>query len=248
LTGFVLKLIALAVMLTDHLGAVFPAQFPFVFRVIGRAAFPLYVFLIAEGFRRTRNMPKFLARLGAFAVISQLPFCVAFSHMRNYSFRLSFISDVNIFYTLFLGAACVYVWQITKGRSVLLTIVPLISLVLAALAAKWLDADYGAWGVLFVFFAYIAKNKAARLCVMTGFLIYFYGSFLWEIVVDGAEIARYANMYDFGMLAASLASVAVAAFYNGKRGPSLKWAFYAAYPAHLLILGGIYWFIRLRPL
>jgi hypothetical protein len=76
MNAFVLKIIALISMLIDHLGAVIPEVFGFaphdvnVFRVIGRVAFPIFVYLVADGFRRTQNPGWFLLRLGLFAVIS----------------------------------------------------------------------------------------------------------------------------------------------------------------------------------
>ena len=68
MTAFALKTIALIAMLTDHLTIVFPGTFPFWFRGIGRLAWPIFAFFLAEGFRHTKAPGKFLMRLFVFAI------------------------------------------------------------------------------------------------------------------------------------------------------------------------------------
>lgn len=82
LTAFHLKVIALLTMIVDHTAATLVSVrlpvYPLL-RGIGRIAFPIYAFLIAEGCRHTRSREKYLLRLGVFALISQVPFVMAFS-------------------------------------------------------------------------------------------------------------------------------------------------------------------------
>ena len=248
MNAFVIKMIALVCMLTDHLGAVFPAYFPFEFRIAGRVAFPLFVYMIAEGCRHTRSMPRYILRLGLFALISEIAFDLAFSHTRYSGAGISFVNDTNIFYTLCLGAVCVFIFQKLKEVSknvpfryaaVLLPALSVIPLLLIMRLAEVLETDYGAEGVLFVFLMYVIPKKIPRLCVMAAFLCYMYGAFLPAMVSDGWRFAPYLNKYDMGVLAGGLISVLFAALYNGKRGPAVKWFFYAAYPAHLGLFAGI---------
>ena len=63
MTAFTLKIIALLAMLIDNMAVVFPDYFPFWFRCIGRLAWPIFAYLIAEGFRNTKAPDKFLLRL-----------------------------------------------------------------------------------------------------------------------------------------------------------------------------------------
>ena len=77
LNSFQLKCIAVLTMIIDHTGAVlFPGDL--VFRYIGRISFPVFCFLLVEGFSHTRDMRKYMLRLGVFAVISEIPYDLAF--------------------------------------------------------------------------------------------------------------------------------------------------------------------------
>lgn len=109
LTGFQLKTIALSAMIVDHVGAVFFS--PDFLRAIGRAAFPLYAFLVAEGCRRTGDRNRYLLRLGLFALISEVPFDLAFGAFftGNRLPSVDLISHTNVFFTLFFAVACVHI-------------------------------------------------------------------------------------------------------------------------------------------
>jgi len=115
MTAFVLKLIASACMLIDHIGAVFPASTPLAFRFIGRIAFPVYAYLVAQGCKHTKNINKYLLRLGVFALISEIPFDLAFYGRFNWT--TGFLRDTNVFYTLFLGVGCIAVYEKLKQKA-----------------------------------------------------------------------------------------------------------------------------------
>jgi hypothetical protein len=80
---FILKIIAVLAMLIDHSAKAFEAHLSFetymLMRTIGRIAFPLFAFCLAEGCRKTGDMKKFLLRLGIFALISEIPYDMLFA-------------------------------------------------------------------------------------------------------------------------------------------------------------------------
>jgi hypothetical protein len=241
--AFVLKLIALTSMVIDHTGATFDFL-PFWFRIIGRLAFPLYVFLIAEGCRHTKSMPKLLLRLFLFALLSEIPF-----DMVIHRGDINFLYETNIFYTLFLGTAVVYAYQsIQKIRPSSALFFSILILVAAMLLAEYLMTDYASIGVAFIFTMYVIQRKKLRLIIMAVFcclsLLEIWLGMLGKILemipsVHTTFLSPFAGIItpDFVTLAVvCLLTVPLAAMYNGKRGPGLKWFFYIAYPAHLLLL------------
>ena len=95
MTGFQLKLLAMIAMTLDHIGCIFFPRLPLL-RMIGRLAMPILCFFIGEGLRHTRNPQKYLLRLVGFALISELPFDLAFYG------RVDWASQ-NVYFTLALG-------------------------------------------------------------------------------------------------------------------------------------------------
>ena len=121
-------------------------------RDIGRTAFPIFCFLLVEGFSHTKSRWKFALRLLVFAFISQAPFHYAF---------LGLASGLNVFFTLFI--AFVAMWGMTWAKAkwpwqyaYLGIWVPLAAA--SALLAEWLDTDYGLRGIALILIFYLFRN------------------------------------------------------------------------------------------
>jgi len=242
ITAFFVKLIAIVTMIIDHFGAVF--AMPIYFRVIGRIAFPLFVFLIAEGCKYTKSMEKYILRLGIFALVSEVPFDLAF---RGGISGIDFLNNTNIFYTLWLGVVCVYVLQKVKKFAqdkqyanrayMLLWLIVPIFVYGAMLAADWLGTDYGGVGVLFVFltaavaqFEELEVAKAMQMLIIAIFVfILYFNSFILDIPIE-----YWINITAVQFLLAGLSTLIIIALYKGKQGYAVKWLFYVVYPVHLL--------------
>ena len=140
MTAFTLKIIALSAMLIDHSAVVFPDIFPFWFRGIGRLAYPIFVYVLAEGFRHTKSPMKFLTRLFTFALISEIPFDLALTG------KINFLADTNIFYTLFLGGAAVCLYERFKERHNWQTMAVIAAILPTAVLAEIMSVDYGGAG------------------------------------------------------------------------------------------------------
>lgn len=135
MTGFQLKLLAMLAMTADHIGAVFFPEIPLL-RWIGRLAMPVLCFFIGEGLRHIRSPRRYLLRLTGFALLSELPFDLAFYGGIEWGHQ-------NVYFTLALGLLALWAIQSRGMEGWLLALT-------AALAAELLGCDYGMYGVLLI--------------------------------------------------------------------------------------------------
>ena len=226
----VIKVIAIASMFIDHVGAVFHASLPsdlyMILRMIGRMAFPLFAFLLIEGFFHTRDVKKYLLRLAIFAVISEIPFDFAFFH---YVDGWMYWGHQNVFVTLTLGLGAVTLLELVRKKFTSMDFLPhlaqmllqVLIVFLTGTVADMLGGDYGHMGIYLIFvFYYFRDNKIAASL----------GVLLWLMVYD---IYSQTIMQTYGMVA-----LIPILFYDGRKGnvPLPKWFFYGFYPAHILLL------------
>ena len=147
LTTFQLKVLAIISMLADHVGAVLYPEAVWL-RYAGRLAFPIFCFLLVEGYYHTGNVAKYMARLGIFALISEIPFDLAFHQ------TLWFPAKQNVFVTLFIGLGML--WGLERERECIIRV----GIVLLSLwAAEFLCCDYGFMGVLLIAVFGITRGK-----------------------------------------------------------------------------------------
>lgn len=235
LTGSHLKWIAIITMFIDHIGVAllevgllpkvadavlagnsfdyvmadyhFWYRFDDVLRSIGRLAFPIFCFLLVEGFLHTKNVKKYALRLGLFALISEIPFDLAFEN------RLLEFGYQNVFFTLLIGLFVLiglkYFEETLPPQLFWLRFIVALT---GALLAMFLRTDYDAFGIILIVLLYEFRNHKALRCIAGAILMLFNST--------------------TGCLAFLLLW-----FYNGERGKQLpKYFFYAFYPAHLFIL------------
>lgn len=212
MTSTILKLIALVTMIIDHTGAIF---FPsnITLRIIGRIAFPIYCFLLIEGYNHTKNIRKYGLRLFIFALISEVPFDYAFNG------ELSF-SHQNIFFTLTLGLLFIYMIDHVMALNPAAAIG---GMVLSVFLAEFLRTDYGILGIIYILIFYISsKIQGITKPIVIFILLYIFSATL-----------------SFGIQYYAILAVPFIALYNGKKGSLgliMKYGFYVAYPLHLAIL------------
>lgn len=207
-------------MTIDHVGLFF---FPDIaaFRIIGRLAFPLFAWLIANGAYYTKNINLYLLRLLIFAVISQIPFYLAFSLINPFNVGL------NIFVTLFFGLLAIYCIKKITNKFLWG-----IAVVLCAMIALILNSDYGAAGVFSIvgFYLFYKRIKVLTVFQTLIFLMFFTLPAFSEFVKTG-----YLNLVAVFQPTASL-SILLIWLYNGKQGIKAKYFFYIFYPLHLTII------------
>ncbi len=209
MSRFQLKILAIVTMLVDHTGAILFPQFP-VLRIIGRISFPIFAFLISEGLLHTSNVKKYLWRLFLFALISEVPFDLAFYGQLFHPQRQ------NIFFTLVLGLAAIAFLNVYRNRN---WVVAGTFAAAMMLLAEFLHTDYGWFGVALVILFYCFKNNRAN-CVIAFILL----------------VAVYSLSYSL-LEFFCIVSILPILLYHGQKGKwNWKYFFYAFYPVHLLLL------------
>ena len=191
-----------------------------VLRCIGRLAFPIYCFLLAEGSAHTRNPLRYGLRLAFLALLSEIPFDLAFNESLEWS-------NQNVMITLLLGLMALEGMKKTdRGILKMLIVVPF------ALAAELACSDYGGKGVLLIaLFAMTRGHKWAGL-------LQFFG--MWCIFSPNHMMfLNWLGGIRFAVQEYALLAMIPIALYNGKKlgsGKAAQWGFYLFYPAHLLAL------------
>lgn len=215
MSAAVLKWIAVVTMVIDHFAAAVYLQMAqgyhyevyYVMRKIGRIAFPIYCFLLVEGFFHTRNTAKYLRNCFLFALISEIPFNMAIFG------EIFYPRGQNVYFTLCIGlCALIALDRLRAERGMRFALMRLMVVVFAASAGEILDVDYHWKGVLFIILFYYIRN-------------------MQEWIRNAAVICAFA--YE---TTAPLALIPIH-FYNGERGRQMKYLFYAVYPVHLLVFG-----------
>lgn len=216
LSGNALKLIALVAMTIDHIGvSIFP-DIP-IFRIIGRLAFPIFAYMIAEGCTYTRSKIRYLASIGTVALLCQTVyfwFCGSLYQC--------------IFVTFFLSVVMVYATDnLINKKDGFSAIIAIITLALILIVTNVLPnllsntdfaVDYGIFGVMVPVLVYVAPGKIPKLFAL----------------IVGLVFLSYASGY---IQWYSLLSVVPLLFYNGQRGMmNTKWLFYVYYPVHLVLI------------
>ena len=219
-------MIALITMIIDHVGGIILRKVPsalvsvfsimshrvsvyMIFRMIGRVAFPIYCFLLVEGFTHTHSRKKYGVNLLAFALISEIPWNLEHNNTLFYN-------NQNVFFTLFIGFLGMCVYEKYSDRKIK-QVALLFALFIFSAVFK---ADYGYKGYCLIMLMYALRDKKLLQALI------------------GSRMLSFPFATMFGFIPISM--------YNGERGfikgKVMKYAFYAAYPLHIMIL----YIIRLK--
>lgn len=210
LSGSTLKVIAVLSMLADHSAYYLLEDGTFLYetmRCIGRIAFPAFAFLIAEGFRHTRNRKKYFLQLLFFAVISEVPWYLLNGADGTH----------NVMFTLALGVTALAAFEKLHEYRVFCCCV----ILMIAWLAAWLGVDYEWRGILMIVIFHLlgsmkqVTNASRRVAQM---------------------FCIFPLMMHYGVMGAILTCLVIT-LYNGMRGfiqgKATKYVFYTFYPGHL---------------
>lgn len=239
---------------TDQLREIYLAG-----RAIGRIAFILFAYLAVEGVCHTRSRRQYLLRLGGFALLSEVPFDLAFSR-KGIDW-----SSQNVYFTLFLGVLILTMWEKVSERVRLLEsrnmrldtactqrdiwccmkiagfrCIQLIFVLFGCMAAYCMHTDYKYMGVLLVLAFYLLRRQSVWVQILPVGLVMLLGT--WS-----ANCLRYTGIYSIGYLFRfsmremyGLFAFIPIAVYNGSKGRQFpKAVCYGFYPLHLLALRAI---------
>lgn len=221
LSGTALKTIACVTMLIDHIGAsclengflsapAAPAglaALDLVLRLIGRLAFPIFCFLLVEGFVHTHDVKKYIGRLFLFGLLSEVPFDMAF-------FKTPFHwGNQNVYWTLALGVLAMALLQKSEDADGNAAWTGRLAALACAVVAQLAGTDYGAIGVALIVALYLTRNDRRYQCIIGA------GMMLFEITAPLAFVLLWFYNGE-----------------RGRCPQWAKWAFYGFYPVHLTLL------------
>ncbi len=235
LSAWSLRVLAMACMLCDHLWAtIIPGNDWLTW--VGRLAYPVFAFLLAEGFRHTGNFKKYWGRMALFAVLSEVPF-----DLMGYAMPL-FPFHQNVLWTFCIALLTMKGLEKLKAKSRPWLAVPLMAglVLIGYLAGLLFMVDYGGWGVgmVLVFYFLPGTNWLQKL----GQLVCLY-LINWEFM--GSQMVLLGN-FEFPVQGLALLALPFIWLYKGSQGPRnpiTKWVGYWFYPVHALILGLLYLYL-----
>ncbi|MBQ1468889.1 MAG: hypothetical protein IIZ27_10475 [Solobacterium sp.] len=211
LDGTTLKIIAMISMIIDHVGDNFFPEQTWM-RIVGRIAFPIFAFCIAEGFSHTHDRRKYLLRMGIFACISEIPFDLVTSG------KILEFTHQNIMITFFWAILGLMCFEKINGRKTKTArFCGIAVLMIFAVSSLLLGMDYNILAVGLICIYYFLRDKAP----------------VWNHV---AAMVYHVLLRNVGVYLYGLLGFLPLFLYNGKRGRGLKWLFYIFYPAHLLVI------------
>ena len=238
ISAMTLRLLAMGLMLLDHLWAtIVPGSNWMTY--LGRLAFPIFAFQIAEGFFHTKDIKRYKKRLLLFALLSEIPFDLIQGGTVFYPFHQ------NVLFTLLLG-----LWAISaldkarKQRTAPALIKGAAVAALACLLGAVGMTDYGAKGVMTVLAFYLFRGFpfawAAQLAAMVALNIVWFKGWSFTLTLAGQTLL-------FPVQGLAVLALVPIWLYNGKKGPGgrlAQYAAYAFYPVHQLVIYLIFSLLR----
>lgn len=238
LSSFILHILAMAFMLLDHIYWSGLVDFTW-FTCVGRLAFPIFAFMIAEGFHYTKSRKKYMLRLLIFAVITEIPFNLVAGG------SIFYIGHQNVLWTFLLSVILLWLYEkirLEKSSVFRFFAYPIITLVVMVIAVLGMT-DYNAIGVATVILFHFTRadeNTSPRKRIFF-FIVQLLAVCYLNVIVTGTPdysvnlFGTYFSIQSFAVFA-----LPVIWFYNGKQGyynKYIKWSYYLFYPVHCLVLG-----------
>ena len=232
-----LKILAMALMLLDHLWATIVPDNQWM-TCVGRLAFPIFAFMISEGYSHTSDFKKYAKRLLIFGLISEIPFNLMSAGSFIYPFHQ------NVMFTLLLGLLSIKAIDKFKQnvgfKSGLLC---LLKVALFLLIGTVGFVDYGAMGILVIIAFYVFRDVKFGWAFQLASLVLL---FIVTFKGQGFDLTLAGHGFFFPIQGFGVLAMIPIGLYNGKRGKKstfLKHAFYWFYPVHMAAIYLVWRFV-----
>lgn len=194
----------------------------FITEYLGRISFPLFAFLLVEGYLHTKNLKKYYKRLIIFAIISQIPFMLFRTLVGEWKM-------LNIMFTLLCGLLCITAYDKIKKEYISFPLCLIIIFI-----GNLLNVDYGWFGITIILILYIFRSSKILKLIAYILVIMFY------FYLSGV---KYISIDTIKLFIAYVSPIIFILLYNGKEGKKIKYFFYWFYPIHMFIIYGLsFWF------
>ncbi len=242
LSSFFLRNMAMALMLLDHTAGTFYPDLLWL-RYIGRLAFPIFAFLIVEGYIHTKNFSRYLLRLLGLAVITDIPFNLMVKRSWTYQ------PFQNVIWTFVIGLAAIWLIDHSKRRlpRVLWYFTTALLIVASCLLADVLQTDYHSHGILMILGFYFFRGNTVQkrsgqfsLMLLANVIL---PNLTTLLAIGYANLSLFWDYYGFELISPklfALLALPIIWLYNGRLGYHAKASQifnYLFYPIHMLILG-----------
>lgn len=230
LTSNMLRILAMAFMICDHLWAkVVPGNDWMTY--VGRMTFPIFAFMISEGFIHTSNLKKYILRLLGFALISEIPFNLFYGGSWFYPYHQ------NVMFTLLFGLLAITLIDKARKNKDAKTIVKSSLLVILLGIASFIGfVDYGFWGFLTVIMFYLFRGFPFAWVLQLIAMV-----LMNLILFEGQQIPVeiFGKTYEIATQGFAVFSLIPIWLYGGRKGKSnkiMQYGFYAFYPVHMILI------------
>ncbi len=227
-----LHIFAMVFMLMDHMWATVFTNAGWL-TAVGRLAYPIFAFMIVEGYTHTRNLKKYVLRLLLFALISEIPFNLMTGN------SVIYYVHQNVLFTFLIGIGLIHINELARKKEKLwLTAFTMAATTALGFVLGFVTfVDYNAAGVLTVLLFYFFRGRKwwCYLGQLAG-LYYINVELLKGLFFEVELFGHSFEIVQQGLAMLSLAFIWLYRGRQGKKSKAFQYFCYAFYPAHMLIL------------
>ena len=235
MSALALRIFACVCMLLDHIGY---CMHDMSLRYIGRLAFPIFIFLMVNGFRHSKSRLRYAGRFALFALLSQIPFSLlCYGELR--------LDHWNVMVTLLLGLAVIWLGELLRKapKGKIFCFFPAM-LSYFACYFGYIRTDYSEKGILFAVIFWLLDGKYLWICLCSVLTVMQEHLFSCILHLFFGNAIHIPDQWDL-IQRLSLLSLPFLFSYNGQAGnlprsafwkKALQLCFYIFYPLHMLLL------------